>query len=236
MLRPHPARPHARQERGDRGMAAAQPTQRHAIAPMHRQRADDAAPGQMLHQAEKPGQVGGVHPLLVQRQDEVARRGAQRVVAVLHALGDAAERDHAADVVVRQEGGQRLVGDLGIDGHARSGRRGEILDDDWSPAACCPSGRRRALCRRPPLPATTAVPQEAPARIPESPMPARQPNLGWAPRAACCPGRRAAAAAGRLRPGTERVRARLPTSLVPGRRGRPGHLPAWHRARMARMT
>jgi hypothetical protein len=34
------------------------------------------------------------------------------------------------------------------------------------------------------LPATTAVPQEAPARIPESPMPTRQPNLGRAPRAA----------------------------------------------------
>jgi hypothetical protein len=34
------------------------------------------------------------------------------------------------------------------------------------------------------LRATTAVPQEAPARIPESPMPTRQPNLGWAPRAA----------------------------------------------------
>jgi hypothetical protein len=34
------------------------------------------------------------------------------------------------------------------------------------------------------LPATTAVPQEAPARIPESPMPIRKPNPAWAPRAA----------------------------------------------------
>src|SRR3954453_23656914 len=84
---------------------------------MHRPGADYAALGQMLHQAEKPRQIGRVDPLLVERQDEVAVRGAERVVAVLDALGDAAERDQPADLVVRQEGVKRVVGDFGIDRH-----------------------------------------------------------------------------------------------------------------------
>ena len=133
MLRPHPARPDARQERGDRGMPPAQMPQRHAVAPVHRQGADDAALRQMLHQPEEPGQLRRIHALLVQGQDVVARRGAQRVVAVLHPLGDAAERHHAADVVVRQEGGERLVGDLGIDRHARLRSRRQEGRKCWPP-------------------------------------------------------------------------------------------------------
>ena len=77
--------------------------------------------GQMLHQPEEPGQLRRVYPLLVQRQDVVARGGAQRVVGVLHPLGDAAERDHGAQVVFRQERRQGVVGDLGIDRHVRLG-------------------------------------------------------------------------------------------------------------------
>ena len=100
-------------------MPAAQMAQCRAIAPMHRQRADDAALRQMLDQAEEPGQLRRIDASFVQRQDEVARRRAQRVVAVLHTLGDAAERHHAADVVVRQKCRQGVVGDLGIDRHAR---------------------------------------------------------------------------------------------------------------------
>ena len=60
------------------------------------------------------------------------------------------------------------------------------------------------------LPATTAVSQEAPARLPESLMPARQPNLRMG--AARRPARRVAAVAGRLRAGAQPVRAGLPTA------------------------
>ncbi len=78
----------------------------------------DAACGQMAHQADEPGQLGRVHAALVEGQDVVALRGAQGVVAVLHTLGDAAEGDQGADVVLAQELGELAVGDLGIDRHA----------------------------------------------------------------------------------------------------------------------
>src|SRR6516162_3193376 len=112
MLLPHPPRPYARQERGDRGVSTAELAQRLAVSPAHRLWADDPAPRQVLHQAEEPGQVGRIHALLIKREDEVPRRGAERKIAVLHPFGDAAKSDHAADVVVGEKGGDRLVSDL----------------------------------------------------------------------------------------------------------------------------
>ena len=117
MLRPHPARPDARQEGGDRRVPPAQVPQRGAVAAAHRLRADQAVLRQMLHQAEEPGQFRRVHPLFIQGQDEVAARGLQRVVGVFHALGDAAIGDHGADVVAGRKVRQRLVGDLGVNRH-----------------------------------------------------------------------------------------------------------------------
>jgi hypothetical protein len=74
---------------------------------------------EVLHQAEEPGQIVRIDALFVERQDEVAGRGAEGVVRVFDALGDAAEGDHGADVVAGQEGGQGVVGDLGVDGHQK---------------------------------------------------------------------------------------------------------------------
>jgi hypothetical protein len=73
----------------------------------------------MLHQPEKPGQIGRVDALFVKREDEIAGRGFERVVAVLDALGDAAERHHAADIEQVEKLGQGVIGDFGINGHAR---------------------------------------------------------------------------------------------------------------------
>jgi hypothetical protein len=65
MLGPHAAGPDAGQERRDRGVPFAQLAQRSAVAPMHRQRANDAAPGQMLHQSEEPWQFRRIDPFFV---------------------------------------------------------------------------------------------------------------------------------------------------------------------------
>jgi hypothetical protein len=47
--------------------------------------------------------------------------GAQQVVAVLDALGDALARHRLADIVLGDELGEIAVGDFGVDGHgARS--------------------------------------------------------------------------------------------------------------------
>ena len=83
-------------------MAACLPHRRRsadAVPPAHRLRTDQPVLGEMLHQADEPGQIVGIDALFIEREEEVAARGAQRVVGVLDALGDAAEGDHGADVV-----------------------------------------------------------------------------------------------------------------------------------------
>ena len=90
-------------------MAAAEPAQGGAITAGHRQRAGDAATGEMGHQAEEPRQLGGFDALLIEREDEVAGGGAHREIAVLDAFGDAAEGERGADVVVGEERRQCVV-------------------------------------------------------------------------------------------------------------------------------
>jgi hypothetical protein len=50
--------------------------------------------------------------------------GLQQEVGVLHPLGDALERHGLSQVVVAQEGGEFVVGDVGIDGHGAGMREG----------------------------------------------------------------------------------------------------------------
>ncbi len=103
------ARPDAWQKGGNGSVPAAQHTQRLAVSAGHRQRAIQPLRGQMLHQAQEPGQVVRIHALFVQRQNEIAVRRAQREVAVLHALRDAAKRHQIADPVLRQESAQVFI-------------------------------------------------------------------------------------------------------------------------------
>src|SRR3546814_4592339 len=62
-------RPEPFQKGYQRRRAAAELAQRLAVTAVQRHRTAYAAPGQMLHQAEEEGQVGGRHALLVERQD-----------------------------------------------------------------------------------------------------------------------------------------------------------------------
>ena len=202
-------------------MPPAQMAQCPTVAPAHRQRADDAALRQMLHQAKEPGQLRRIHALFVQRQNEIARGGAQRVVAVLHTLGDAAERHHAADIVVCQERGQRLVGDLGVDRHAGLGHGGGMVENAGLLRRVV-DRNRRALCRRS-LAGNDRGGRKKHRPAPESLMPARLPYLQMG--AARRPARRSAAAAGRVRADAQPVRAALPGTRNSGGRGEPRRLP-----------
>ena len=116
------ANPQAVEKGDDRGGAAGQAPQRFAVARAHRLRAGDAARRQMLHQADEERQIGLVHPLFIERQDELAGFRAQEEVRILDALGYALERGDAAEVVAREERAERFVRDFGIDRHDSSGR------------------------------------------------------------------------------------------------------------------
>ena len=73
-----PANPQAVEKGDDRGGAAGEAPERLAVARAHRLRAGDAARGQMLHQADEERQVVLVHPLFIERQDELAGFGVQQ--------------------------------------------------------------------------------------------------------------------------------------------------------------
>ena len=73
--------------------------------------------GQMLHQAEKEGQIVPVHPFFVKRQDEGSATGAKQEVGVFDPLGDALIAQELAEIVIGQEVGEFRLGNVGIDGH-----------------------------------------------------------------------------------------------------------------------
>jgi hypothetical protein len=71
----------------------------------------------MVHQAKEEWQVATLHALLIQRQDEIAALGMNKVVGVLDPFGDALERKQRADIIACQKIGKLLSGDIGIDSH-----------------------------------------------------------------------------------------------------------------------
>jgi hypothetical protein len=95
--------------------------------------------GKPLSASQEIRQVLRLHPALVDREDVAAVLRLQQEVGVLHALGDALERQRRPQVVAFQEGREFLVGDVGIDGHGAGMReralavKGElVLDVLWS--------------------------------------------------------------------------------------------------------
>ena len=80
MMRLRAAHRQSVEKRHDRRRAPGEPPDRLAAARVHRLRAVDAAPRQMLHQAEEKRQIALVDPLLVQRQQKGAGVGMQEIV------------------------------------------------------------------------------------------------------------------------------------------------------------
>jgi hypothetical protein len=113
----HTAGPDAGEKRGDGGVAPAKHAQGLAIGAGDGEGAVEAVCGQMLHEAEEPGQVGGVDAFFVEGEDKIALSGAEGEIAILDAFGDASEGYQGADWVFRKEGGKVFVGYFGVDGH-----------------------------------------------------------------------------------------------------------------------
>ena len=57
----------------------------------------------MFHQADKKGQILGMDPFFVERQDELAVIGYQQIIGVFHAFRDPFERERGTDVVFVQK-------------------------------------------------------------------------------------------------------------------------------------
>src|SRR4029079_10057147 len=126
MLHRHAARPHALQEAGHGGALAGKRAPRVSVAAVERPRAGDAAPGEVVHQAEEERQVARIDALFVERHHVLAARRGEHVVGVLDALGDALEGLRLADVVVLEKGLELGVADLRVDGHQATSWRGSL--------------------------------------------------------------------------------------------------------------
>src|SRR5882757_7651653 len=122
MRRGRPADPHAVQEGDDRGRTPGEPSERLALAVLHRLRAGQSARREMLHQTEKERQIIRGDALLVERENEIAATGVQEKIRVLDALRDAFIGQKIAEVVGAQECRNFLGRDIGIDGHGSTGR------------------------------------------------------------------------------------------------------------------
>ncbi len=104
-----PAYPDAVEKGNDRRGTAGERSQRFPGTVSNRLRARHAALGQMLHQADEEGQVGGAHTLLVERQNELTAGRAQKKIGILDALGYALERHNLAEIVKTKKRFQRVV-------------------------------------------------------------------------------------------------------------------------------
>ena len=80
--------------------------------------ARDAAPGKVIHQSEKEGQVFPRDPAFVEGENERAPLGLQQVVRVLDPFRDALAGKHAADVVGADERVEGVVRDVRVYRHA----------------------------------------------------------------------------------------------------------------------
>ena len=141
------ARPDAFQKIDDGRGPAGQRAERLAAPVLHRQRAVDAARGEMGHQAEEERQVASGDALFIQRQDERAGRGMQQEIGILDALGDALVGQQFADVVTAK-------------GIPQARRRRRRCKPPWQPtprraAANAATERIRSLPRPRPSPLAT---------------------------------------------------------------------------------
>ena len=124
MLHARPAHRHAIEESDDDRRPSGETAQRRAAPIVNRQRTIDAAPRQMLHQAEKERQVGFDDTAFIEGENEKARFAMEQVVRILDALGNALARQQAAKLVALEEDREVLVGYFSIDGHSWSSGSG----------------------------------------------------------------------------------------------------------------
>ena len=108
---------HAFQKGDKRRRPAAKSPQRVALGVVHRQWACDATTRQMLHQAQKKGQIALRHALFIKREDEMPALHVQQVIGVLDAFRDALAGHDGPEIVAREKGREFVVADFCVDGH-----------------------------------------------------------------------------------------------------------------------
>jgi hypothetical protein len=76
----------------------------------------------MLHEPKKKRQVSFVDPFFIEREDEIAGVGVQKIIGILNPFGNSFQGQHVAKIIVAKKAGKIRLVDFGIDSHGASAR------------------------------------------------------------------------------------------------------------------
>src|SRR2546430_7190114 len=114
--------PHAFEESHDCRRAARDPAERAAMSIPYRLRAIKSVTGQMLHEPKEKRQVSFVDPLFIEREDEIASIGMQKIIGILNPFGNSFQGKNVAQIIAGKKASEVRLADFGIDSHDVSAR------------------------------------------------------------------------------------------------------------------
>jgi hypothetical protein len=76
----------------------------------------------MLHEAKEKRQVSFVDPLFIEREDEIACVGVQKIIGILNPFGNPFQSKNVAEFIVAKKAGKIRLIDFCINSHGASAR------------------------------------------------------------------------------------------------------------------
>src|ERR1700737_952149 len=94
--------------------------------------------GQMLHQPKEKRQGSFVGPPFIEREDEIAGVGVQKIIGILNPFGDPFQGKYVAEIIVAKKAGEVRLIDFGINSHGASARLNMRAADPRAPLVLAP--------------------------------------------------------------------------------------------------
>src|ERR1700730_8866355 len=76
----------------------------------------------MLHEPKEKRQVSFVDSLFIEREDEIASLGVQKIIGILNPFGNSFQGKNVAKIIVAKKASEVRLVDFGIDSHGASAR------------------------------------------------------------------------------------------------------------------
>src|ERR1700720_2700372 len=76
----------------------------------------------MLHERKEKRKVSFVDPLFIEREDEIAGIGVQKIIGILNPFGNSFQGTNVAKIIVAKKASEVRLVDFGIDSHGASAR------------------------------------------------------------------------------------------------------------------
>src|ERR1700736_5843356 len=76
----------------------------------------------MFHEPKEKRQGSFVDPLFIEREDEIAGVGVQKIIGILNPFGNSFPGQHEDKIIVAKKAGKIRLVDFGIDSHGASAR------------------------------------------------------------------------------------------------------------------